>query len=260
MKIYSWNILFNNHEFDRAFEFIAQSDFDIFCLQEVPEEFLKRLMILPCSIVHTIESDIIFNGERAVISSVILSKHTIIRSGDISLKHYAPELPWRTHFIRRIMYELRIWADGIGNRHALYADIETAQDKSVHVLNLHLPLMHPNIRAEEFELAMAERDGAQSTIVCGDFNILEKPHITLLNWLFGGRMTDALLYKRERTHIEKRFVAYELLNALSGKITHPISRSQLDHILVSHSFLIKNAEVISDRFGSDHHPITATIS
>jgi endonuclease/exonuclease/phosphatase family metal-dependent hydrolase len=129
----------------------------------------------------------------------------------------------------------------------------------VRVFNIHLPLVHPHIRAEEFERIMVERDDGRPTIVCGDFNILEKPHITPINWLLGGSVSDALRYKRERTHIEKRFISYELNNPLHGKMTHPFSLSQLDHILVSRSFSIKNAEVIRDRFGSDHNPIRVTI-
>ena len=45
-------------------------------------------------------------------------------------------------------------------------------------------------------------------------------------------------------------------NPLRGKITHRISRSQLDHILVSSDFSVQNAEVIPDPHGSDHNPIT----
>jgi len=106
---------------------------------------------------------------------------------------------------------------------------------------------------------MAERDPSIPTIVCGDFNILESLHITPLNWVFGGRMRD-VLHRRERTHIEERFVEHELTNALRGSTTHPITQSQLDHILLSHSFTIKNAAVLPDRIGSDHHPIFVEVS
>ena len=139
------------------------------------------------------------------------------------------------------MYWINIWPKGLGNRHALYIDIETIESGKLRVINLHLPLMHPNIRAEEFEHILLQKNSQLPTIVCGDFNILEALHITPLNWLLGGRITDAVFPHRERTHIEKRFVAYKLTNALSGKITHQLSRSQLDHILVSHSFSIKNS-------------------
>jgi endonuclease/exonuclease/phosphatase family metal-dependent hydrolase len=107
---------------------------------------------------------------------------------------------------------------------------------------------------------MLARDASVPTIVCGDFNILEKPHITLLNWILGGRATDALFYTRERTTIEERFVEHDLHNALRGAVTHPLSRSQLDHILASNTFSIKDASVLPDRVGSDHHPIRVEVA
>ncbi len=258
MNIYSWNVLFRNRELDRALAFIAQSDFDVFCLQEVSEEFLKCLRTLPCHIAHTIEGDLTFGREHTTIFSIILSKHPIINSHEISLAYYAPGLKRR--FIAWFMYKLRMWAEVTGNRHALFADIETSERDRVRVFNLHLPLMHPDIRAEEFELVLMEHDLAQSTVVCGDFNILESPLITILNWLFGGRARDALFYRRERTRIEEQFATHGLHNALRGKVTYPLARSQLDHILVSRSFSIKNATVIPDRFGSDHHPICVELT
>jgi len=146
----------------------------------------------------------------------------------------------------------------IRNRGGLYADI-TVNETSLRVFNLHLILAQPAWRLKEFETAMAERDASRPTIVCGDFNTLQKPHITPLNWILGSGLSDALLYNRERTHIERRFVEHRLTNALAGGITHPLSQSQLDHILVSHSFSIKHAEVLPDRIGSDHHPIRVEV-
>ena len=127
------------------------------------------------------------------------------------------------------------------------------------VFNLHLVLAQPAWRLKEFEMAMAERDSSRPTIVCGDFNTIEAPHISILNWLLGGKVSDVFFHRRERTNIQEHFVQHELVNALAGSITHQLSRSQLDHILVSHSFAIKNASVIPDRIGSDHHPISVEI-
>ena len=140
----------------------------------------------------------------------------------------------------------------------LYADIPM-KGVSVRIFNLHLILAQPAWRLKEFEMAMAKRNSSVPTIVCGDFNTIEAPHISLLNWILGGRVSDAFFHRRERTNVQESFVQHELVNALAGSITHPISRSQLDHILVSQSFSIKNAEVLPDRIGSDHHPIRVTI-
>lgn len=250
-------MLYRNREFDRAFDFIARADFDIFCLQEVSEKFLERLRTLSCFIASRIDVERILPNGIERIFVVILSKRPIVAHGGIPFPDYSPFLPLRTRAFIRLMPS-RFFSE-IRNRSGLYADVAT-DGTSVRVFNLHLILAQSAWRLKEFETAMAERDRARPTIVCGDFNTLEKPHVTLLNWILGGRVRDALLYTRERTHIERRFVEHELVNAHRGKMTHPLSRSQLDHILVSRSFSIQNAEVLRDRFGSDHHPIRAEIA
>lgn len=258
MKIYSWNIFYRNSELDRAFEFIQHANFDIFCLQEVPEEFLKRLQTLPCFIAFRTDVERLLQGGPVHNYVVILSKHPIKTQGEISFPDYWPLLPFHTRLFVRLMPS-RFFSK-IRNRNGLYVDLSPVGKKSLRVFNLHLVLAQPLWRLEEFERAMTKREASQPTIVCGDFNILEAPHITLLNWILGGRITDAILYRRERTHIEKRFIKHELINALRGEITHPFSRSQLDHILVSRSFSIKDSMVLEDRIGSDHHPIQVEIS
>ena len=258
MKIYSWNILFRNKELDRAFEFIRTTDFDIFCLQEVPADFLTHLKTLPVAVVAIPETDRVFKGKHSTQYVVLLSRYPIRTFEAISLPYYDLDLPLRGKLFTWLMFALRLWAKGLGNRHAAHADIETPTG-IVRVFNLHLTLTQPAWRLEEFERAMTERDTTLPAIVCGDFNILESPKITLLNWLLGGSIDDVFLWMRERTHIEKRFVSHELSNPLRGKNTHPLSRSQLDHILVSHSLTVKDAQVIPDRIGSDHHPIRVEI-
>src|SRR3989344_5634802 len=154
MKIYSWNMLFRNHELDRAFEFIAQSDFDIFCLQEVPEGFLNRLKTLPCSIAERIDVERLFTSGTMPNYIVILSKYPIEAQGEIPFPEYWHLLPLRT----RIFVRLMPWHffSKIRNRGGLYVDV-TVGGKSIRVMNLHLILAKPAWRLKEFELAMAER-------------------------------------------------------------------------------------------------------
>ena len=252
MKIYSWNMLYRNRELDRAFDFIATSDFDIFCLQEVPQHFLERLKTLPYKITYRIEVERLLSNRVEHSYLVILSTHPISTPQEILFPEYWHLLPLRTRLFVWLMPNR--YFSKIRKRGALYADI-TMHGISLRVFNLHLILAQPAWRLKEFEMAMTERDPKRPTIVCGDFNTIEAPHISILNWLLGGRVSDAFLHTRERTHIEQRFVEHDLQNALVGSVTHQLSRSQLDHILVSHSFSIKDARVLPDRIGSDHHPI-----
>ena len=256
MKIYSWNMLFRNRELDRAFEFVKNSDFDIFCLQEVPEEFLARLKTLPFHTASRTDVEKLYESKIVPMFNVIISKHQITAHGEIPFPEYWHLLPLRTRIFVHLMPNK--FFTRIRNRGGLYTDI-IVNNVSVRVFNLHLILAQPAWRLKEFETAMAERDQSRPTIVCGDFNTIEAPHISILNWILGGKVNDAFLHRRERTDINERFVQHELVNTLSGSVTHPLSRSQMDHILVSHSFSIKNAEVLSDRIGSDHHPIRVEV-
>ena len=257
MKIYSWNILYRNQELDAAFEFITHADFDIFCLQEVPEAFLKRLQTLPYHLAFRTEVERLLPQGMAHNYVVTLSKYPLTGQGEIPFPEYWSLLPLRARLFVRLMPSR--YFSKIRNRGGLYVD-GLLRGTSVRVFNLHLILAHPAWRLKEFELAMTERDMSRPTIVCGDFNTLERPHIALLNWILGGNISDALFYNRERTHIEKRFIAHELTNALAGEVTHTLSRSQLDHILVSRSLAIKNAEVLPERYGSDHHPLRVEVA
>lgn len=257
MTIYSWNMLFRNKEQDRAFEFVSKSDFDIFCLQEVPEAFLTRIKTLPYSIAFRIDVEKLFKSKTVPMFNVILSRYPISHQGDIPFPDYWHLLPLRTRFFVRLMPQQLF--SKIRNRSGLYADI-LMSNTSVRVFNLHLVLAQPAWRLKEFETAMMKRDPSRPTIVCGDFNTLQSPRVSLLNWILGGRASDAAFYNRERTHIEQRFVEHELVNALAGGITHPLSQSQLDHILVSSSLSVTNANVLPDRIGSDHHPIRVEIA
>lgn len=259
MIIYSWNMLFRNKELDRAFEFIRTADFDFFCLQEVPDAFLERLQTLPYFSATRTDVERLFPNGSAHNSVVILTRYPIASHGEIPFPDYGPFLPLHTRLFVRFMRPFGF--SKVRNRGAVFADVFVpGMAKAVRIFNLHLILAHPLWRSEELEAALAKRDPEQPTLICGDFNILEAPHITPLNWLLGGRVSDMVSYRRERTHIEKRFVAHELTNALRGTITHPLSRSQLDHILVSRAFSITNATVLPDRIGSDHHPIRVELS
>jgi len=245
-------MLFHNAELDRAFEFIAQSEFDIFCLQEVPQAFLNRLMELPYHHAYTIDVERVLSREVMPVYLVILSRYPISHEQYYPFPDYWPNLPLRARLFVHLMRPFHFTQ--IRNRSGFSVDVATPRGP-IHIFNLHLILAHPSWRLKEFETAMAARDPSRPTIICGDFNVLEAPSITILNWLLGGTAHDAILHQRERTLIEERFVAHELTNALRGSITHPLSRSQLDHILVSPLFSIKSASVLPDRMGSDHCPI-----
>ena len=249
-------MLFRNRELDRAFTFIRGADFDIFCLQEVPEKFLARLKTLPYHLAETTDVERL-SSPIGHLYLVTLSRHPILNRGIIHFPEYWPILPLRTRIFIHLMRPLH-WSK-IKNRTNLYVDV-VAPSGIVRVFNIHTALTRPDLRLKEFESAMAGRNPALPSIVCGDFNTIESPCMAILNWFLGGSFADVFRYGRERTRIEKHFAEYELANPLRGSVTHSFAGSQLDHILVSHSFSIKSASVLPDRIGSDHHPIFVDVT
>lgn len=259
---------FRNKRLGEALAFVRESGADIFCLQEVPEHFLSQLTALYPHHAEAVEMERLLPERPLATYGVVLSRYPIKQSGVIPLDDHQSELPWRTHLLIWLLRPVG-WSR-IRDRNAVYADIDLppartggAQAGTPHgvtrVINIHLTLSNPGWRLQEFEAAMLQRDPSLPTIVCGDFNILERPHIIPLNWLAGGRISDALYPVRERTLIEERFVSHELTNPLRGSRTQTLARSQLDHILLSHHLTASSAHVLPERHGSDHHPICVEI-
>lgn len=252
MKIYSWNMLYRNPDQDRAFSFIKDLDFDVLCLQEVPEPFLERLKTLPHALAFSIDSDRLeAAGKTMHTYCVLLSRYTITKSGDVRF----PPLH-RVFRTRLFIWFMHPWGwQKISNRRSLFVDIDIAGSGRIRVFCLHLTLSHPERILREFTIATELRDRSIPTLMCGDLNILESAHVTILNWLLGGRFLDILAWRNTRRAFQKRFAVLGLQNPLRGKRTQAIARSQLDHILVPTTFRIKKAEVLPDRVGSDHNPV-----
>ncbi len=259
MKVLSWNMLFNNAQSERALVFLRDCGADIICLQEVPDPFLARLCELPYALVYAPETDRVFRGTRSHQNLIILSRYPIKSHTILPLPNRERERdPVRTRLFIGLMYLLCKWARGTGERSALIAEIETPNGR-IEVFNLHLPLHRALWRRKEFETIVGKRNPSMPTIVCGDFNTLESRRISILSWLLGGPFADSFFWRRERAHMEERFSAHALTNALRGRVTHPLSQSQLDHILLSRHFTFSEARAADDAVGSDHRPVSALV-
>lgn len=258
MVIYSWNMFYENKTLDQAFEFIKNSPFDVFCLQEVPEAFLSKLKTLPYEMAYVKEIELTTSSTHFAVYSVTLSKAPILEQGEVSYANTKPNLG--TLIIRSIIDLPRAervtkWE----NRKSFFITTQNGSEM-FQVFNLHLPLSFPAQRMRELNETMSRHQSRKQVVVCGDFNVLETFYIASLNWMFGGKLSDWFFYKRERSQMQKYFEKLSLSNPLKECSTHPISRSQLDHILVPQHAKIHKATVIKNRFGSDHNPIGVEIS
>ena len=253
MTVLSWNMLFSNQRPDEALAFIRDCGADVVCLQEVPEPFLNSLETLPYETVSAVETSRRTKHGDFVHYLAILSRYPIGRHAHIPLPERAVER-LRSRLFVKLMIALGIWGQGFGVRHQLVADVRTPQG-TARILNLHLPLQQSAWRAEEFERAMMNLDPDLPAIVCGDFNTFESRRIQPVAWLLGESFSSLFSSAMERRQMQQRFRRHALANPLAGTVTHPISHSQLDHILCSKHFIVNRAQVVENRHGSDHHPV-----
>lgn len=250
-------MLFRNNKLDEALRWIEKLDFDVLCLQEVPEAFLEKLRSLPWHLAVASEGDRLLSKKTVRAYAVIVSKNPIAAHGEIAL----PDIPTPllTRLFIRLMRPFHFCR--VTDRHAVYADIATPHrteasqtPEPLRVISVHLSLSFPEQRARELALVL-QTALPHHTIVCGDFNIIESPKVSLLNWLMGGSFRDILAYMTERAAAEAAFAEHGLKNPLRDQLTHPFALSQLDHILVPTDFAVKRSGVSAHLHGSDHRPI-----
>lgn len=255
MKILSWNMLCSNRKFDISYSFLKNSNADIICLQEVPHTFLARLSTLPYHLAHAPEVDRIEKGSRVTQYVVILSRYPIVESGLFALTGASSSTSARATLFTSLMFSLRLWERGVGNRHGVYADLKLPDGSMLRAICVHLSLTTPAQRAEEFTLVTHKLHTSNRNVVAGDFNVIDSRRLSVLNWFLGGPLRSALFPHEERADMEQKFALAGLANPLIGQATHPLSAAQLDHILVPAGSHVRSATVIHERYGSDHNPI-----
>ena len=260
MRILSWNILFSSRNLDEAYAFIERTNADIVCLQEVPASFLERLRKLPYYAVAAPETDRWFRRVKSTEYVVILTRYQIFAEGSFPIPSSEPHEPLRTRLVSKLMNLFNMWARGCGNRHGVFADMEISYGVVIRVINVHLSLTYPSRRASEFALVSRSLHETRPNIICGDFNVIESGKMSILNWLLGGLISDVTNAKRERLAMEAAFRNNGLINPLKGLVTHPLSASQLDHILVPENAKVKEARVVKERYGSDHNPVIVELA
>lgn len=260
----SWNVYALNKQVPDAFTFIQSLDFDILCLQEVPDSLLEMLRTLPFHLATSIDNTWVTDAlhpeqGESTMHLVILSKHSIEKTAIYPYPPLPTKKPLQMQAFHIARYAIGMWRGGaIRGRTTLAAWIQIGE-KTIQVFSAHLSLYTPQTRAAEFEVIAQHLDSDSIPIVCGDFNTLDYWMMRPLNWLQGGRLADAMPWARERENVEAQFKKANLMNPLSGKSTHPVAKSQLDHILLPPNTPITDSRVLFELHGSDHYPVKVSI-
>lgn len=249
-------MLDTNERFDEALAFVQDADCDVMCLQEVPPKFFALLQSLPDRhLASTIDEELGSPSTRMRRRLVLLSRFAIKDQQEFPLPNHERSSLRKTLFLSVMRYLGFSWrSEGGEGRHALFARLDTPHGV-IQFINLHLTLAS-TARHRVADMRTVLERMRTPAVICGDFNTLESPLMTPLNWLLGGAIPDALFWKRERRDMETLFAAHDLANPLRGRVTRPLTRSQLDHILIPRDWYAQGARVDKERHGSDHCPVS----
>lgn len=256
MKIYSWNVYCYNPRIQEVADTIASLDFDVICLQEVTDELLKLLKALPFHLVSHVDVIRLVRDEKQIRNHVVILSRTPF-SNTGTLQFFNFQIPFHTRLFIAGMSLIK-WSF-VTERGAVYADIPF-NGTLLRVFCVHLTLWGAGRRAKEFEAVMGHVQPGTPTVIAGDFNVVEYPPMKLINWLLGAPLKEGMPWYPERHLFEQRFADAGFVNPLRGTTTHPFSRSQLDHILVSSDICASEPRAYTDRHGSDHQLVSVAIS
>lgn len=264
LKLVSWNVFVLNPRIADACAFIRDMDFDVLCLQEVPDALLEQLRSLPYHLVSSIDTIWVTDAHHpdrgeSTMHHVILSKHPIVAHTAYAASELPTRMPWQTHFYYFLRYHLRMWRGGAMRARTFISANINVSDTTIRVFSAHLPLYTPQIRMSEFRSLCLHLSENIPNIVCGDFNVLDNWLMRPLNWLQGGSFASAMPWTHERADMQEQFKMSGFINPLHAKNTHKFAGCQLDHILVPIDTPTSNAQVIPELYGSDHYPVTVTI-
>jgi endonuclease/exonuclease/phosphatase family metal-dependent hydrolase len=264
ITVVSWNMLDRNKHLDRAFDFIQSLEADMICMQEVPAIFLEKLKShFPYVSAARDRSHLVHIWSRS--KSVTTEYNVLVSKYPITEQRTYEAVSAAKWSFRQWVFQLAVhvalkWSGGPEyDREVLSCSVDV-QGKTIGVTVTHLLLENPTTRTNEFKTIAKRLPTDIPNIICGDFNIIESWYVKPINFFRAGTIASAMPWANERKSIEKLFATANLQNPLRGLITHRVSRSQLDHILVPEGAEVLSREVIKNAHGSDHNPVRVTLS
>lgn len=253
MKICSWNLLYTNKTSNKVLRFIRETDYNIYCLQEVPTETVKYLGKLGYNIEHCLDSAI-FNSDK---TEKDLSHLVILSKPKISKKIVIPHGK-KSNTIRGALASYFICGFHMPDLiktgfNSMYIDVEE-KDRKYRVFNSHFKLMQ-GYKGKVQDFKDLRRNLDHIPIFCGDYNILDTYPVKMLNWANGHNLSEIVLGS-ERKELDAILEANGLVNHFKGQKTYKSFHTQLDHIITPNFIKIGERKNHSDNLhGSDHHPI-----
>jgi endonuclease/exonuclease/phosphatase family metal-dependent hydrolase len=240
IKIFSWNMYYNNKDFSKALKFLEARSADVICLQEVPMDIVRDLKKKPW---YVSQAKARHRGlSRTKTRNVILSRYPIKEKGSFS-------------FVEEKKVSLKSRITGLsGPLEFQYVDIKL-EKKKVRIFNSHLECnTSPSFRVKQFKQLLQLSNKSSVNIYCGDLNTYGEWYVNVfVGYISNYKIKD--IPKSEKALFSELFAKHDLNDIFQGEVTYPLFRLQLDHILVPNNMRVVSKNVYKKRYGSDHRPI-----
>lgn len=239
MKIATWNLWPRNQRQKEGVDFLLSLDADIMCLQELREETVRYL--------ETLQTYFCTPSVDLLIGKDVFWKAIVSKQRPSAVRTVSFTIKTKPCLALTQLPKIRVCREG---RNFQYADFEIGGEK-MRVFNLHLAsTTGPFHRFKQLN-EVAQYFIQNSTILCGDFNTFGTPFLNaFVGLVYGYSLREYLIEEYDLlTNFAKK---YRLQFSCGRQITHPLSRTHLDHILVPEHWRIKSSALYKNRYGSDH--------
>lgn len=247
MKIITWNILDKNKKIEASLDWIFGFNPEVICFQEYPSNSMRFLNQKGYSFVTARDCNYLPLNKKNQLKSLLvigIKKEIKYRAKVIPLEIPAKNIIQKITNLRECIEGLKITIRRKG--------------KEINLFNIHLSVAAGHsTRLKQINKILEE--SSKEKIICGDLNNFGHP---LYNWLIGFILNfkpkDYLI--NEKRDFEKIYKRNNLKNLFSGKVTYPLTRQQLDHILISKDVIVKKKKVLKKGSNfSDHLPLLVEI-
>lgn len=249
MKLLNWNVNFLNRTPFEAVDFALESDSDVITLQEVTNSMLSYIEYKAVDSDYEVRSEVdSYSGKDGLDCHLVtITKHDVHSSG--SYEYYDKEM---VSLFKKMITPITRPNE---QHKSLYVDIKTGE-KVHRVHNIHLTWpVGPNTRLTQFNNFFNNSEFSESSIICGDFNVIGVfPWNYLFAPIFGTKIEEIKI--NERAAFDNLFEELGLQNPFTGTCSWSAvpNRCQLDHVLVDKQVKVLSKELVKRRYGSDHYP------
>jgi exonuclease III len=247
MKIFSWNTFDHNKNTLKGINYILNQNPDVICLQEIPYKLLSKLEKLSnYYLTKIVDFKGIDNPEKGTYLC-ILTKNKPISIKTISYYSKQINCLWSSIYYKKLL-----------NQEEQHDAISIELPNNIQITNAHLSAVaNETNRTNMLKNLTSNLNPVKTQIICGDFNTSNNIVTRKVRNLVGEKEVN----KCEKSPVQLLLQQLHLKNIFEGKFTSNAFaiKEQFDYILVSKDTNIKDYQVESNKFGSDHNIIWVKI-